>query len=284
MRGNGAEARPKYEDDVAAAAKNLFSRVVRPGEWYLVRFGNTRKGSGTFYTPKELAGPTVRRTLQPLAYYDGTARKPEEILALKVCDPACGSGSFLISAVRYLTEALFQSLHQHGRIHDAGNHTKLYDLGLRKEDLQATDDFDDQLRARLRRHVVERCLYGVDLNPLAVELARMSLWIETLDPRLPFGFLDHKLKTGNALVGCWFNRFEDYPAMAWAREGGDKDYEPVNPRPSWTKAIGARKSAEVKTQSLFGSSEPIVFLRLNVRNFLENSQKFLSITTGSTLA
>lgn len=256
-RSQRAEALRKYEEDVAAAAKKLFSRVVRPGDWYLVRFGNTRKGSGTFYTRKELAGPTVRRTLQPLVYEGGTPRKPEDILALKVCDPACGSGSFLISGVRFLTEALFQSLYQHGRIQDAGNHTKLYDLGVRKEDLPATDNFDDQLRARLRRHVVERCLYGVDLNPLALELARMSLWIETLDPRLPFGFLDHKLKVGNALVGCWFDRFEDYPAMAWAREGGDKDYEPINSRPNWTKAIASRRNDYVKPSlvNMIGSGE-----------------------------
>ena len=73
----------------------------------------------------------------------------------------------------------------------------------------------------LRRHVVERCIYGVDINPLAVELARVSLWVETLDPELPFSFLDHKIKVGNSLVGCWLDRVEDYPLKAWEREGGD---------------------------------------------------------------
>ena len=59
------------------------------------------------------------------------------------------------------------------------------------------------------------------INALAVELARVSLWVETLDPDLPFSFLDHKIKVGNSLVGCWLDRVEDYPLKAWEREGGD---------------------------------------------------------------
>ena len=81
-------------------------------------------------------------------------------------------------------------------------------------------DFDVRLKAKLRRHIVERCLYGVDIDPLAIELGRISLWIETLDRELPFGFLDHKLKPGNSLVGCWFDRLNVYPVEAWEREGG----------------------------------------------------------------
>ena len=77
----------------------------------------------------------------------------------------------------------------------------------------------------LRRHVVERCIYGVDLDPLAVELCRLSLWIETMDRDLPFSFLDHKVKCGNSLVGAWFDQFQHYPVMAWKnREGGDKGH------------------------------------------------------------
>ena len=87
--------------------------------------------------------------------------------------------------------------------------------------LQRGDTFEDRVKAMLRRHVVERCIYGVDINALAVELARVSLWVETLDPELPFSFLDHKIKVGNSLVGCWLDRVEDYPLKAWEREGGD---------------------------------------------------------------
>ncbi len=65
----------------------------------------------------------------------------------------------------------------------------------------------------LRRHVVERCIYAVDLDPLAVELCRLSLWIETMDRTLPFGFLDHKIKCGNSLIGAWFDQFRHYPVI-----------------------------------------------------------------------
>ncbi len=243
-------AREVYNRKLEVKTQALIDRVILPGEWYLVRWGGTRKGSGTFYTPPQLASPTVRRTLRPLAYEVVSAetdektelvtvtewrpRKPEEILALKVCDPAMGSGSFLVSALRFLTDALVESLHNHDRLQPRrdGTIVKLAD-GLpldhpSQETLPVPPEhgnFEEHLRARLKRHVVERCIYGVDFDPLAVELGRMAMWVETMDPRLPFGFLDHKLKLGNSLVGCWFDRFQDYPVMAWEREGGDKNHE-----------------------------------------------------------
>jgi hypothetical protein len=117
------------DPQVVAKAKQLVRRVVLPGEWFLVRWGGTRKGAGSFYTPPQLAGPTVRRTLQPLTHEPVPApnnaksevlewrpKLPEQILALKVCDPAMGSGSFLVSALHWLTDALYQSLVVHNRI------------------------------------------------------------------------------------------------------------------------------------------------------------------------
>jgi hypothetical protein len=245
-----------FEDETRAKARSLF-RIVRKGEWYLVRFGNTRKGSGTFYTRPQLAAPTVRRTLKPLCYReDATPRSPEEILALKVCDPAMGSGSFLISSVRYLTNTLLASLYHYDRVDKRPGEwiTRLAD-GLPA--LQVSDetmpipgkheDAESRLKARLRRYIVERCIYGVDIDEMAVELGRMALWIETMDRELPFGFLDHKIKAGNSLVGCWFDRFEDYPATAWLREGGDKDHTFVNAgRANWTKTIANHLNNTVK--------------------------------------
>jgi hypothetical protein len=257
-RGKRTPERLKaFEEEARAKAKSLF-RVVRKGEWYLVRFGNTRKGSGTFYTKPQLAAPTVRRTLQPLCYLtDGTTpRTPDEILNLKICDPSMGSGSFLISSVRYMTEALLKSLYQYDRVEKKPGEwiCRIAD-GLAAELVRDDtvpvpakhEDAEARLRARLRRYVVERCIYGVDIDDMAVELGRMALWIETMDRELPFGFLDHKIRPGNALVGCWFDRFEDYPATAWLREGGDKDYKPVNGgRANWTRAIAARLRDHVK--------------------------------------
>jgi hypothetical protein len=250
------EKRLVYEDNVARKARQLVIRVILPGEWYVVRWGGTRKGSGTFYTRPGLAVPTVQRTLRPLAYVppiknDGspdldatqaawTPKTPEEILALKVCDPACGSGTFPVAALRFLTDALFASLHHHGRVSADGERAVVRllqnvatNVGTAHERLGQEllpcrpDDalFEPRLKAILRRHVVERSIYGVDLDPLAVELCRLALWIETMDRTLPFSFLDHKVRCGNALVGAWFDQFQHYPAMAWKnREGGDKNH------------------------------------------------------------
>ncbi len=248
------EALLAHEHKVSSKARSLVARVVLPGERYLVRWGGTRKGSGTFYTRPGLAIPTVQRTLRPLAYEiplgtDGKPnrlapatewkpKRPEEILALRICDPACGSGTFPVAALRFMTDALFASVHHHQRIRTDGDRgmlrllsgdgtantpiaERLADelLPCRPEDPQ----FESRLKAVLRRHVVERCIYGVDLDPLAVELCRLALWIETMDRTLPFSFLDHKIKCGNGLVGAWFDQFQHYPVMAWKnREGGDK--------------------------------------------------------------
>ena len=249
------ERRLAHDRNLGETARKLVHQHVLPGEWYLARWGGTRKGSGSFYTRPGLAVPTVQRALRPLAYdppaglpreearhappAEWTPKLPEEILALKACDPACGSGSFALAALRFLTEALYASLRHHGRIEASGNQSLVWMLGIktgkgdegeRLSDEQipcAPDnpDFESLLKARLRRHVVERCIYAVDLDPLAVELCRLSLWIETMDRDLPFGFLDHKVKCGNALVGAWFDQFQHYPAMAWKnREGGDKTH------------------------------------------------------------
>ena len=269
---NTPERRLAYEQELAEAAHRLVARVVLPGEWYLVRWGGTRKGSGSFYTRPGLAVPTVQRTLRPLAYdppagADGepdtsappaswTPKAPERILELTVCDPACGSGTFPLAALRFLTDALYASLQHHGRIEPDGarslvrllgsddderpTHERLADelIPCRPDD----DDFEPRLKAVLRRHVVERCIYAVDLDPLAVELCRLSLWIETMDRTLPFGFLDHKVKCGNSLIGAWFDQFQHYPVMAWKnREGGDKNHtNGVHfPKDARTKAIKA---------------------------------------------
>ena len=117
------ESDSEYQSRIEAEATKLINRVVAPGEFYLVRAGNTRKGTGTFYTQPQLAVPTVHRTLEPLCYdkaEDGTLipKTPEEILGLKVCDPGCGSASFPVAALHYLTEALYKSLCHHRKLDD----------------------------------------------------------------------------------------------------------------------------------------------------------------------
>lgn len=237
--------RAAAEEKITRAANQLVARTILPGDYFLVRWGGTRKGQGSFYTRPGLVAPTVQRTLAPLCYelpaeptYEqlrdpATPRSPAVILDLKVCDPATGSASFPVSALRYLAEALWRSLlHHQWLVADETAGTYLSGPGLPSGepawfrecvrdlpgDLSAAEG---TIRARLKRLIVERCLYGVDLDPLAIELARLSLWIETMDRDLPFGFLDHKFKCGNGLVGCWFDRFQDYPALALHRPGDD---------------------------------------------------------------
>jgi hypothetical protein len=284
-RGRRAASTTQDAEARIRAGKELCARMIAPGQFYLVRWGGTRKGAGTFYTRPQLAAPLVRRALQPLAFdpvrtersphnglddvVEWSPKTPEVILALKVCDPAMGSGSFLAGALRFLTDVLVQALYHHKRIErrDDGAIARLADghaaQGLADELLPLPPDhegFEDVLRAQLKRHVVERCIYGVDLDPLAVELGRMALWVETMDRNLPFGFLDHKLKVGNALVGAWFDTFHDYPAMAWEREGGDKDYQKDTPanliNHYYTDAKG-KKRGDVFTAAIKARSKAV---------------------------
>jgi len=287
------EKRLVYEAAVAKKARQLVVRVILPGEWYVVRWGGTRKGSGTFYTRPGLAVPTVQRTLRPLAYdpptdAEGrpdtdapasawTPKTPEAILALKICDDACGSGTFPVASLRFLTDALYASLHYHKRITADGEKAVARIISpapegscvpeerlgqellpCRPED----DDFEKKTKAILRRHVVERCLYGVDLDPLAVELCRLSLWIETMDRTLPFSFLDHKIKCGNSLVGAWLDQFQHYPAMAWKnREGGDKNH---------TNGVHFAKEVHTKALKIFVKEK----LTPGLRRFLAGATLF----------
>lgn len=298
-RDTDATVRDRWAEEVKRRARALY-RLVLPGQWYLVRWGGTRKGAGTFYTRPQLAVPTVRRVLQPLCYEPAeqatdeatgltsatkwVPRRPEEILALKVCDPAMGSGSFLVAALRYLTDALVESLHFHKRLHARadGAICKLADGLPLEHPSQETvpvpldhPEFDDRLRARLKRHVVERCIYGVDIDPLAVELARMALWVETMDRRLPFGFLDHKLRCGNSLVGCWFDRFQDYPVMAFERDdAGDKNHAWVTGSHAGEKGAWTKRWKEVKNQ-----------VKAEMRRLIEASgpqQQFAFAAEGTT--
>jgi hypothetical protein len=137
-----------------------------------------RKETGTFYTPRDLADLAVRRTLSPLV----SGRSADDILALRVVDPAMGSGAFLVAACRYLAAAYEHALVAEGRC--------------------AEGDVRPKDRVGMRRLIAERCLAGVDVNPVAVQLARLSLWLATLAEGKPLGFLDHRLRVGDSLIGA----------------------------------------------------------------------------------
>ncbi len=140
--------------------------------------GERRKATGSFYTPRPLTEYLVRRALAPLV----ADASPDRIMELRVVDPAMGSGAFLVAACRYLASA--------------------YEAALVREGSATTSDISEIDRAGFRRAVAQRCLYGVDINPMAVQLGRLSLWLATLAAGRPLTFLDHRLRSGNSLVGA----------------------------------------------------------------------------------
>ena len=125
-------------------------------------------------------------------------------------------------------------------------------------------------------------LYGVDLDPLAVELAQLSLWIETLDRSLPFEFLDHKLKAGNSLVGAWFDRYRDYPLLAWEREGGDEKHDGVHHLKSVAPARGRAAGSTKTTGNVWGAAikEAYARAKADLGDLLDGQQGLFETVTG----
>ena len=177
---------------------------------FMMTAGKGRRQSGSYYTPTSLTDPVVRTTLEPLVY-QGPAegrerdtwqlRSPREILRLKICDPAMGSGAFLVQACRYLSERLCESWRNEENVGHYITVTGEVVETLNKNEPLSSEKEDRLLAAR--RLIAERCLYGVDLNPMAVELAKLSIWLITLSKGRPFGFLDHNLGCGNSLLGIF---------------------------------------------------------------------------------
>jgi hypothetical protein len=231
--------KPEDLESLNKIAKGLIAKQpIMPNEWYLIRWGGTRKGGGSYYTRPQLSVPTVLRTLEPLCYNIAgetkIIKKPEEILSLKVCDPAMWSGSFLIGAIRYLSDILKVSLYFHKRIEEKRGKTevRIISTGIPEDDIieqidlpSADEKFAPILINILKRRIVENCIYGVDIDSMAVELSKLALWIETMDKKLPFEFLDHRLKCGNALIGCNLVDFLHYPIEAWSRDLGDEKHK-----------------------------------------------------------
>ncbi|MEH2369898.1 type IIL restriction-modification enzyme MmeI [Nostoc sp.] len=171
------------EDLIAALGRKISLQtpaLLAAGSLYL-QPGEERRRSGSHYTPRALTEPIVKETLRPVLEALGERPTPEQILALKICDLAVGSGAFLVEACRQLAEKLVKAWNQHGMISDVPS--------------------DEEPLLYARRLVAQRCLYGVDKNPFAVNLAKLSLWLVTLAKKHPFTFLDHALKCGDSLVG-----------------------------------------------------------------------------------
>jgi N-6 DNA Methylase len=176
------------EELVAAFGRRLSPLYLDRGMPLLIPSGSIylqpteeRRRSGSHYTPRSLTEPIVRTTLEPILKQLGDKPRPEQILNLKICDPAMGSGAFLVEACRYLADALVESWAAHG------------------DTPVVPPDQEPVLHAR--RMIAQCCLYGVDKNLFAVDLAKLSLWLATLAKDHPFTFLDHTLRQGDSLVG-----------------------------------------------------------------------------------
>jgi hypothetical protein len=192
-------------DGVAAALDAITDERGSPRRWALgagtpiLQPTEERRRTGSHYTPRDLTEPIVRHALRPILERLGADATPAQILDLKVCDPAMGSGAFLVEACRHLAERLVEAWARH-----PGTRPPI-----------PTDEDEDLLARRL---IAQRCLYGVDKNPMAVDLARLSLWLATLARDHEFTFLDHALKPGDSLVGLDLDQIE---ALHWSARVSD---------------------------------------------------------------
>jgi hypothetical protein len=214
-------------------------RVIPEGAFYLGR-GAGRKTSGSYYTPQPLVDFLVRRTLEPLVQQPIQNGEPERILELKVVDPAMGSGAFLVGACLYLADAYARAVRRQAQLLNGNNGIAgpqtlasalsgdpppassqadtpeqqdpetLHELAIASEEAAEVEvaiaeeegELSEEATRPYRRLVAERCLYGVDLNLMAVELAKVSLWLTTLAGDKPLTFLDANLRCGNSLIGA----------------------------------------------------------------------------------
>ena len=189
MRSDGSLARINWRDmgpeELGSVYESLLELVPDlSADGRVFRFanaesskGNARKTSGSYYTPDSLVQELLDSALEPVIQQriSGATDPEGALLSITVCDPACGSGHFLLGAARRLATRLAQ---------------------LRAQGTPSGEDFRHALR-----DVITHCIFGVDRNPMAIELARMSLWLEAMTPDRPLGFLDHHLQCGDALLG-----------------------------------------------------------------------------------
>lgn len=172
-------------NDLMNALERKIAASVTPGivarGAMIFQPSDERRRSGSHYTPSSLTGPIVEAALAPVLKQLGDNPTPAQILNLKVCDPAMGSGAFLVEVCRQLGSALSGAWHAHNEVP------------------VLPPDEDEALHAQ--RQIAQRCLYGIDKNPMATDLAKLSLWLATLAKDHPFTFLDHSLRAGDSLVG-----------------------------------------------------------------------------------
>ncbi len=239
-----------------------------------VTAGTDRRSSGTHYTPRVLTEEIVKYTLEPLVYTGPSTGLPQaewqlksavELLQLKVCDLAMGSGAFLVQTCRYLAERLVEAWAQDTQ--DKNRELRILpngalSVGEVSEDILPIDPAEQLLVAR--RLVADRCLYGVDKNPLAVEMAKLSLWLITLAKGRPFTFVDHALKCGDSLLGL--TRAEQI------------EYLSLNPdRKAEQLAMGATKTWRSILQGAIEQRRKLEFFSVNGIGDLREKERLFAV-------
>jgi len=240
-------------DDLLAAldtarkiARSATPQPLAKGAMLLVP-SDERRRSGSNYTPRKLTEPIVRKTLEPIFANLGPRPTPAEILDLKVCDPAMGSGAFLVEACRQLAERLVVAWDRHGGMPPL-----------------PPDETKTLLAQRL---VAQKCLYGVDKNPMAADLAKLSLWLATLAKDHAFTFLDHSLRSGDSLVGLTRKQIS---ALHWAPQKqlplvADRLAKAIDRAGAYRRDIleaGDFLSPELKSQKLANADDALSQARL----------------------
>ena len=211
--------------------------LVRERDEITIRLNRlARKGSGSYYTSDDLVALIIKETIEPLvrsridaflARHAELATSPlsedrrigrlkpldpaEKLLDLKVCDPAMGSGHFLVNLVDYLADRVITTMAEAEAAVDGylspliGRIDNIRTTIMAKAEARGWTIDEDQLDDRhiVRRMVLKRCVYGIDKNPMAVELAKVALWLHTFTVGAPLSFLDHHLRCGDSLFGSW---------------------------------------------------------------------------------
>jgi hypothetical protein len=192
---DGYNASRKQKKTIADFDEN---NRVSTGHLYLATDKGERKSSGSYYTPDYIVNYIVKNTIGPVVeqkWKDAQEKSESCIdatLSINVLDPAMGSGHFLVGAVDFLSQKLLEAVQ------------KDFESGKITDTAPYTNDW-------ARRDVVSHCIYGVDLNELAVELAKVGLWLTTISRDKPLSFLDHRLKQGNSLIGARLTNLRYYP-------------------------------------------------------------------------
>ena len=193
--------------------KSKIVEQISKDKFYLSSWGGSRKTTGTYYTPEKITKFLVETALFPLV----KNKSSEEILRIKILDPAMGSGAFLVAACNYLADCFLDKLIEEGKVQETT---------LTKNEL-----------ANFRRLIAENCLYGVDLNPMAVELAKVSLWITTAADQKPLNFLDHRLAVGNSLIGSSLKDVEFLSNVVFNQKDKLKNKEEISSLKKRPKAL-----------------------------------------------